>query len=248
MADHGYWTLFGLDALTSLAFAGIILRGVPETRPARSDDDNLGSVREVLAGWVLLGLIASVVLQTTVYLQTFTTLPIMIAADGIGPGGFGLVLGLNGVLIIVLQPLLLGLLHRRNRGRLLLVGSVLQGGGLGLHTLAHTLPGHMAAVAVWTTGEVLQAGFLTSVVAELAPPHLRGRYMGAFGFSFGLATMLAPLAGTQVLDHLGEHALGVGCLLVATVSGVGLLRVSAAAARRSALPIADQHAAVAALL
>lgn len=80
---------------------------------------------------------------------------------------------------------------------------------------------------------MLQAGLLTAVVAELAPVHLRGRYMGAFGFSFGLAAMLAPLVGTQVLEHLGERWLGAGCLLLSTLSGIGLLRVSRAASARA---------------
>ena len=235
LAAHGYWTLFLGDALTSLAFAVVIARRVPESRPQRRPGEDPGSVREVLADRLLIVLVACVVLHATVYLQAFTTLPVVVARDGLGSRGFGLVLGLNGLLIVVLQPLLLGVLAGRSRGRLLLVASLLQGSGLALHGLAGTLLQHMGAVVVWTSGEVLQAGLLAAVVASLAPARLRGRYMGAFGFSFGAASALAPLVGTQLLDRAGEASLWTACLVAAAVAGLGLQRVSAAAEARTAV-------------
>lgn len=233
LADRGYWLLFALDAATSLVFAGLVARRVPESRPARMPGESTGSVREVLTDRLLLLLVTSVVLEATVYLQAFTTLPLVVVGDGLGSDGFGLVLGLNGVLIVIFQPLLLGTLSRRSRGRLLLLAALLQGGGLAMHGLADTLLQHMGAVTVWTAGEVLGAGLLAAVVASLAPPHLRGRYMGAFGFAFGAAATLAPLLGTQVLERAGEGPLWLGCLVASALAGSGLLRVSNAADRRA---------------
>jgi len=86
---------------------------------------------------------------------------------------------------------------------------------------------------VWTIGEVLAAGHLGALVASIAPVRLRGRYMGAFGLSFGFAAFLAPAIGTQVLEHLGERALWGGALVACVVAGVMLLSVSAAAERRT---------------
>lgn len=236
LAARGYWLLFVLDAATSLAFALLVLRGVPETRPARHEDDVPGSLRTVARDRLLLALVAAVTLQGVVYLQAFSTLPLVFGRDGLGPGGYGLAVGLNGLLIVVLQPLLLGLLSGRRRGRLLLLAMLLQGAGFGLHGVCSTVLQHTGAVAVWTVGEVLQAGLLSAVVAGLAPVHLRGRYMGAFGVAYGLAGFLAPLAGTQLLEHGGEAALWSACVLASTLSGVALLRVSDAAERRGATP------------
>ncbi len=232
LASRGYWLLFLVDAATSLGFALLILRGVPETRPVPHADDVVGAARGVLRDRLLLALVAACVLQGLVYVQAFSTLPLVFTADGLGPGGYGLVLGLNGVLIVVLQPLLLGLLAGRHRGRLLLVAMCLQGAGFGLHGLADTLPGHAGAVLVWTVGEVLQAGLLSAVVAGLAPPHQRGRYMGAYGLSYGVSGTLAPLIGTQVLQRAGQGALFGACVVASVVSGLALMRVSDAAERR----------------
>lgn len=233
LAERGYWWLFTLDAATSLGFAVVVLLRIPETRPERLPGSDPGSLAAVLRDRLLVALVACVVLQAGVYLQAFTTLPLVVSADGLGAGGYGLVLGLNGVFIIALQPLLLGVLTGRHRGRLLLLAAVLQSAGIALHGLADTLPAHVAVVGVWTVGEVLQAGLLASVVAGLAPAHLRGRYMGVFGMSFGLAALVGPLLGTLVLEHVGEAALWTGCAVVGSLSGVGLLLVSGVAERRS---------------
>ena len=233
LAERGYWYLFALDAVTCLAFAALVAWRLPETRPERTPDTPVGSLREVLADRLLLALVACVVVQAAVYLQAFSTLPLVLRDDGLGASGYGIVLGLNGVLIIVLQPVVLGVLARRDRGLLLLVAGLLQGGGVALHGLAGSLVGHSLVVAVWTVGEVLQAGLLASVVAGLAPVHLRGRYLGVFGASFGLAGLIAPLAGTQLLAQLGEGALWGACAVAGVVSAVGLRRVSDVAAART---------------
>jgi MFS family permease len=92
---------------------------------------------------------------------------------------------------------------------------------------------HMLAVTVWTIGEIIGAGLLAALVATMSPPHLRGRYMGVFGMSYGVSAFLAPGLGTQVLARLGEGTLWSGCLLLASLSGVLMLLVSRAADRRA---------------
>ncbi len=232
LASRGYWLLFVLDAAASVAFALLILRGVPETRPAQHEGE-AGGLRDVLSDRLMLALVTSVVAVSVVYLQAFSTLPLVFARDGLGPGAYGLAIGLNGVLIVLLQPLLLGVLGRRRRGPLLLSAMLLQGAGFGLTAFADAVPMHLVAITVWTVGEVLQAGLLGALVATLAPVRLRGRYMGTFGFSFGAAAFLAPLLGTQVLDRAGEGVLWGGGFVLCAAGGVGLLLVSAAAERRA---------------
>lgn len=232
LAQHGYWLLFLGDAATSVAFAAVVYRLVPETRPERHEQP--GTLRQVLRDPLMLALVAAVVLGSIAYMQAFFTLPLAVVADGLGSRGYGLIIALNGVLIVALQPLLLSALGRRGRGPLLLSASVISGVGFALTMFADTVPTHLLAVAVWTLGEILGAGQLAALVASLSPVHLRGRYMGVFGASYGVSAFLAPGLGTQVLDRLGEGPLWTGCLLVSCVSGVGLLWVARNAEGRSA--------------
>jgi MFS family permease len=231
LADKSYWLLFIGDAATSLAFAVVVHRMVPETMPERRESP--GSFADVLHDRLMLALVLSVVLEAVAYMQAFYTLPLAVVHDGLGSSGYGLVIALNGVLIVALQPLFLGALGRRSRGPLLLASGLVIGVGLWLTLLADTIPTHMLAVTVWTIGEIMGAGQLGALVATIAPVHLRGRYMGVFGMSYGVSAFVAPGLGTQVLAHLGEGSLWTGCLLLACSSGVVMMLVSRAADRRA---------------
>lgn len=231
LADRGYWLLFVGDAATSVAFAFIVLRMVPETRPKRHGSVP-GSLRDVLKDRLMVALTLSVILQSVAYFQAFYTLPLAVVHDGLGTTGYGEIIAVNGVLIVLLQPLGLNALGRRRRGPLLLVANITLGLGLELTTFADTIAMHLLAVTVWTIGEILGAGQLGALVASIAPIHLRGRYMGVFGASFGISAFLAPSLGTQTLQHLGESTLWAGCLVCSVLAGVGLLIVANAADRR----------------
>ncbi|MDT7573531.1 MAG: hypothetical protein QOE05_3705 [Actinomycetota bacterium] len=232
LADKSYWLLFAGDAATSLAFAVVVLRLVPETMPARTGQ--AGSFAKVLKDRLMLALVVGIVLESIAYMQAFYTLPLVVAHDGLGTSGYGIVIALNGVLIVGLQPLFLGPLGRRNRGTVLLASGIVVGIGLWLTSFADTVPMHMGAVTVWTIGEILGAGQLGALVANLAPPHLRGRYMGVFGASYGISAFLAPAVGTQILAHASEMTLWTFCFASSAVSGVVMLMVSKAAERRAA--------------
>ncbi len=231
LASRDYWLLFVLDAAASLLFALLVLRGVPESRPEVTGDQ--GHFVDVVRDKLMVALVFAVMLQAVVYMQAYLTLPLAFAADGLGPASYGLAISLNGVLIVVLQPILIGLLVGFRGGPLLFCAMSIQGVGFGLTALADGMAGHIVAIVVWTLGEVLAAGLLGALVAALAPVRLRGRYMGAFGLAFGLAAFLAPAVGTQVLEHLGEGALWGGALAASVIAGVMLWLISAAAAQRS---------------
>lgn len=44
-----------------------------------------------------------------------------------------------------------------------------------------------------------------TVIADLFPPHLRGKYQGLFAAVFGLSSVLGPLAGGFITDLFGWH-------------------------------------------
>src|SRR3954451_23923569 len=58
-----------------------------------------------------------------------------------------------------------------------------------------------ATVLVWTLGEILTASVSGAIIADLAPPHLRGRYSGFYGTAFSIAALLGPLVGSRLLSQ-----------------------------------------------
>jgi MFS family permease len=67
-------------------------------------------------------------------------------------------------------------------------------------------------------GEIIQAPLVGPIVADLAPVHLRGRYMGVFGMSFSGANMLGAPLGGRMLARLGGSRIWGTCVVLAMAS------------------------------
>jgi MFS family permease len=96
----------------------------------------------------------------------------------------------------------------------------------------------IAAVIVAGVGECLHTTALTPLVAELAPVHLRGRYMAVAGLCFWIGLAAAPTGGTALLSVSPTAAFGVaaGVALAAAVSMLRLERRLPEAARLTPRP------------
>ncbi|SDJ15529.1 MDR family MFS transporter [Nonomuraea jiangxiensis] len=215
LAGHGFIWLFWVDALSSLVFAALVWRAVPETRPAARE--STGGFGVVLRDRVMIGFTLVALGNALVYSQTMTMLPVAAAeVVKLTPGQFGLAMALNGVLIVIVQPLVSDWLGRRDHARAFAVGLVVMGLGFAMTAFVTDVAGLAVTITVWTVGEIITAGIPGAIVAALAPADLRGRYSGLFGLSWSLAAVLAPLLGGPLLE-LGPRVLWF------TVGGVGLL-------------------------
>jgi MFS family permease len=72
--------------------------------------------------------------------------------------------------------------------------------------------------------ECAQFIVLGPLVAELAPPHLLGRYMSLYGLSFTVGVALGPAVGGALLAR-SPDAIWWGGALALAVIGAGLLRL-----------------------
>ncbi|MEZ0088956.1 hypothetical protein [Streptacidiphilus sp. EB129] len=97
--------------------------------------------------------------------------------------------------------------------------SLLLAAGLAGFAAAHTLPTSLTATVVWSLGDLLILGRAHAQVADLAPPGGTGRYLAVYGVSWGIATVAAPLVGTQILERAGPTVLWTAmaalCLVLA---------------------------------
>ncbi len=237
LAQHSYWFLFLLDAATCIGFAVVVAVGLPETRPAGHDAER-GGYRAALSDGLLVALAASAFVGGLVYLQSFVTLPLVMSIHGLGPSAYGLAYVINPIAVIVLQPVTIRWLARQRLVFVYVGGSVLLGLGFFLTLFARSIPAYAATVLVWTLGEIAFNAVGPALVADLAPVHLRGRYNGVFGTSFGAAALVAPIIGTLTLQHLGEGWLWSACLLVSIAAGGAVLLLGARIDARRAVMIA----------
>ncbi|POM24194.1 Multidrug resistance protein MdtH [Actinomadura rubteroloni] len=231
LAAHGYLLLFWIDALTCAAYGLLVWRAVPETRPERTRDDAGGGFADVLRDRVLVAYVGLSAIYVFVILQSMTTMPLAMRADGLGPGAYGAAVAANGVLIVVVQPVVNTWLARRDHSRVLVAGNALAGVGIGLTALVDSLPGYIVTVLLWTCGEIVSSAVLQAVVADLAPPHLRGRYNAAYGVAWAGGYLVAPLGGTQLLG-LGAPVLWLTSGGLGLAAALGQLALAPAIRRR----------------
>jgi MFS family permease len=87
-------------------------------------------------------------------------------------------------------------------------------------------------------GECFHATALMPLVADLAPPALRGRYMATVGLSWWLGLALAPTLGTQLLSVSPPAAMltAAAVALAAALSALALERDLPSAARLTPRP------------
>jgi len=234
LASSGYLTLFLVDAATTLVFAVLVFLRVPESRPEVlvAEGEQPGSMADVLRDRVFLTYVLLTFCFAVVFMQHLSSLPVQMGDDGLSPSQYGTVIALNGALIVLVTVPLTRWLQMYPRSRVLAISSVFVGLGFGATAWAASVPAYAATVAIWTVGEVIGAAVGPSVVADLAPAALRGRYQGVFGFSFATASLVAPLAGGAVYQHLGGTVLWVGCAVLSFVTGAVHLAVGPARGRR----------------
>ena len=142
-------------------------------------------------------------------MQHLSSLPVQMGDDGLSPSQYGAVIALNGALIVLVTVPLTRWLQAYPRSRVLAVSWCSSALGFGATAWASSVPAYAATVAIWTVGEVIGAAVGPSVVADLAPTALRGRYQGVFGFSFatavagGAAGSAAPSTSTSAAPCSG---------------------------------------------
>ena len=101
-------------------------------------------------------------------------------------------------------------------------GYLLMGAGLVLNAAFHSLSALIIGMTVFTFGEMIFAPVAIAYVASLAPARMRGRYMGAWGFSNSLSLMVAPGFGLMVFAR-SPVTLWVGCGAFAALAALVIL-------------------------
>jgi dipeptide/tripeptide permease len=141
-------------------------------------------------------------------------------------------MALNGVIIIMVQPLLTPRLARIPRTAVLGVAALVFGIGFGLYAVVDGVRGYTLAVTLWTLAEIALLPLGSSVVADLAPGVLRGSYQGVYSMSWGLASCVGPVLGGAVLASQGGSGLWLGCFVIMLAVSIGHLLIGPERTRR----------------
>ncbi|WP_299444820.1 MFS transporter [uncultured Phycicoccus sp.] len=200
--------LFVVDAATCLVCAAAVTLLLPRRDASRRVGTGGAAPARPWADTGLLALVAAGTVFAVIYLQITIALPLTLTARGLPPAAMGILLTTSAATIIAAQPLLTRVraLARADHHTAMAAGYVLVAAGLFLYARADTLLVFTVTTVLWSVGDAVLLGRAYALVAAVAPPDARGRYLAVYGVSWGLAAVVAPLAGTQLLARWGPGA------------------------------------------
>ena len=202
---------------TLLAYLAIAWRLLPETRPTKHADEPPARFREALADRLLLVLIIGSLMAALVYGIFEAALPVFLHEDrGLSVATWGLVFGINPLLITIFQYPISRWAAKRSSRAVLAGGSLLLGAAIALVAPFPGIPVLIVAVVLFTFGEMLEFPVASAVAADLAPERLRGSYQGALNVAFDGAWIPASLGGLWLIGTgQGELLLALALPLAA---------------------------------
>ncbi|HYP23024.1 MAG TPA: MFS transporter [Actinomycetota bacterium] len=233
------WTfelLYGLDALSWLAFALVLLKMSDiGNRVERSDEDKeiaAGGYRAVLRDRNFIRLFVLMTLLVTIgYAQLESGFPAYATGEaGISTTALGMTFAANTFSIVLAQLVVLKLMDGKRRTRGLMGICVLWAIAWSLVVVAGQLDdgllknaGFALVMVVFGLGECLVSPTVPAMLNDLAPDALRGRYNAAYSFTFSAGHIVGPaLAGAFLGAGRGEAWFAV--LAVASIAAIALVR------------------------
>ncbi|MHB8928161.1 MAG: MFS transporter [Bacillota bacterium] len=209
-------------------------------RDRRFGDGAAAAVRPAAGGpgrsipWLPIGfLLVSHLLLWLFYVQWASTLAVYMQGLGISLPAYGLLWTLNGLVIVLGQPLVSRFVRLvRSLPAQLLTGVVLFLGASGLLLTSTRYSVFTLIMVVLTLGEMLLWPGIPAAVDQLAPPERRGFLQGSLGSATAAGRMVGPLVGGLIYDRLGQRALILALPVMLVFPLVSLLFYGRAMRRR----------------
>jgi len=234
LASRSYTLLFIIDVITSVITAFIFYLYVPETKPEAvpDQDGKIGeeqSIGEVLSGYfqvvkdrIYVVYIAGSLLMALAYMQMNTTLSVFLRdVHGIPDRGYGFLLSLNAVMVVLFQFWITRKIKRFAPMKIMAWGMVIYAVGFTMYGFVATTIFFVIAMVIITIGEMLVTPTGQAIVAKLSPEDMRGRYMAVYGFSWIIPTAVGPLAAGLIMDNYNPnwvwYASGISMMLSAAI-------------------------------
>ncbi|HSB90675.1 MAG TPA: MFS transporter [Anaerolineales bacterium] len=217
----------------SVAFAVLILIFAHETLPERgtlisaSRTTGYGPVLRDRPFLLFCGVLS---LAGMGYSMLMVLLPVYAKESfGVPESQYGFILATNAAMVVLFQYSVTKLTMRYPTLRVLAIGSLFYAVGVGSVALGSTFPAFLGSMIILTVGELIMAPTSTTLTAALAPPDMRGRYMGIYALTWGVSFGIGPVLGGILSDQVAPVAIWYSGLVTGLVAVLGFILLSRSA-------------------
>ncbi len=225
IAGVGYSGLFWVDGITCILGGILLLKLLHPKKAIGNIPEILIKPRSVLKDKPFLVFIGAMILFGFIFLQYFSTIPLYYAqVHFLSEFQIGLILGLNGFLIFLLEMPLIKYLESKVRSSLFHVinGTLL----VGLSFLIINLTGWVGVVVVGmmllTLGEMIAFPFSNSFALKRAQGGKQGSYMAIYSIAFSIGHIFGHNSGMQLIGRFGFD-LTWYVMIILCIAACGLL-------------------------
>lgn len=219
LANKAFFYVFLGDAITSLLFGIVALALLPHgNRSQGHDEQPAEALRVAMKDRAMVYFLAATLCLTWVEFQIHSTLPLHISRLGFAPSTYGLLLSINGAMIVVFELFITAWAQNKRQQPLIAAGYAVSCAGVALTGLAKGFPMLAMTVVVWTLAEMIYAPASGAYVSTLAPERYRGRYMGLWHSTWSAGMVLGPAMGTWIYQR-NPPALWWACFAMGIAGG-----------------------------
>ena len=219
--------LFWADGITCMLAALVLRVALPPVITANKREGDAKAKQNSSSVWkdeVYLRFTFFIFLSALCFLQMFSLLPVFFKEQlHLSKPVVGLVLALNGLIIVVVEMVLVFKLEgKRSPVQYISTGAFLI--GLSFLVLNLSLDGltvALLAMIILTAGEMLMFPFVNTFWVSRSNEYNRGQYAALFTMSFALGQVLAPTFGSQIVQHSGYSVLWYVVFGLCIVASIG---------------------------
>jgi MFS family permease len=226
---NSYLTLFIVDAVISVISAGIVLFGLPETKPQPHAHAKPESMKQTFAGYgrvfkdmPFLAFIGVSIMMTLVYMNMNSTLGVYLRDQhGLPEISYGALLSINAILVVFLQFWVTRRIEKYRPMLIMAAGSTLYALGFAMYGFVSTFALFVSAMVIITIGEMIVSPIQQSLVASFAPEAMRGRYMAVSSLSWSVSFTVGPYFAGLILDSSNPNLLWIMCGFIGLLATLG---------------------------
>lgn len=136
---------------------------------------------------------------------------------------YGFIPTTNALMVVFFQLIVTRISKRYPPLRTLAVGTLFYALGVGSVAFGQGFWGFWLSMVIVTIGELITTPTATTLVANLAPADMRGRYMSIYGLTWGAAAGIGPVLGGLLSDNFGPVFIWYGGLVVGLISTLSFI-------------------------
>jgi predicted MFS family arabinose efflux permease len=208
IANISYTSLFWIDGVSCM-LAAILLYVFLKPKTVRSESKEAIVEKEGISPYrngIYLLLIAIMVLSGMMFVQYFSVIPLYYKeAHFLSEAVIGLILFINGAIIVVFEMPLVGWLERINISKTMatFLGMVFLAASFIVLNISDWTGVLILGMILMTLGEMIGSPFSNALALSMAPKGRKGSYMGMYTMSWSLAHIIGHNGGMQMVDRFG---------------------------------------------